>query len=96
MIPHLVRAQIGDDRRLSFAMARLSLSISALAAIAGWFLAPLVIPLVYGKGFTGATQALRLLLPGVVALAASRPLGAVRVKEGRWCSRACWAWLRSA
>ena len=83
MIPHLVRAQIGDDRRLSFAMARLSLSISALAAIAGWFLAPLVIPLVYGKGFTGATAALRLLLPGVVALAASRPLGAVRVKEGQ-------------
>lgn len=83
MIPHLVRAQIGDDRRLSFAMARLSLSISALAAIAGWFLAPLVIPLVYGKGFTGATPALRLLLPGIVALAASRPLGAVRVKEGQ-------------
>jgi glycosyltransferase involved in cell wall biosynthesis len=83
MIPHLVRAQIGDDRRLSFAMARLSLSISALAAIAGWFLAPIVIPLVYGKGFTGATEALRLLLPGVVALAASRPLGAVRVKEGQ-------------
>ena len=27
--------------------------------------------------------ALRLLLPGVVALAASRPLGAVRVKEGQ-------------
>jgi glycosyltransferase involved in cell wall biosynthesis/O-antigen/teichoic acid export membrane protein len=82
MIPHLVRAQIGDDRRLAFTMARLSLSISALAAIACWFLAPLVIPLAYGKGFTGATQALRLLLPGVVALAASRPLGAVRVKEG--------------
>ena len=83
LIPHMVRARVGDDRRLSFAMARLSMSISAIAAIAGWFLAPIVIPVVYGKGFAGAVPALRLLLPGVVALAASRPLGAVRVKEGQ-------------
>ena len=79
----MVQARVGDDRRLSFAMARLSMSISTIAAIAGWFLAPLVIPVVYGRGFAGAVPALRLLLPGVVALAASRPLGSVRVKEGR-------------
>lgn len=83
IIPHMVQAQVGDDRRLSFAMARLSLSISTIAAIAGWFLAPLVIPVVYGSGFAGATSALRLLLPGVVAFAAARPLGAMQVKEGR-------------
>ena len=83
LIPHMVHAQVGDDRRLSFAMARLSMSISTIAAIAGWFLAPIVIPVVYGRGFAGAVPALRLLLPGVVALAASRPLGAVRVKEGQ-------------
>jgi glycosyltransferase involved in cell wall biosynthesis len=83
MIPHVVRARMGDDRRLSFVMARLSLWISAVAAVGGWFLAPLVIPVVYGAGFAGAVPALRLLLPGIVALACSRPLGAVLVKEGR-------------
>ena len=83
LIPHMVRARVGDDRRLSFAMSRLSMSISAIAGIAGWFLAPIVIPVVYGRGFAGAVPALRLLLPGVVALAAARPLGAVRVKEGQ-------------
>ena len=83
LIPHMVQARVGDDRRLSFAMARLSMSISTVAAIAGWFLVPLVIPLVYGRAFAGAVPALRLLLPGVVALAAARPLGSVRVKEGQ-------------
>ncbi len=83
MVPHVVRARMGDDRRLSFAVARLSLWISAAAAACGWFLAPLVVPVVYGAGFTAATPALRLLLPGVVALAAARPLGSVLVKEGR-------------
>jgi glycosyltransferase involved in cell wall biosynthesis/O-antigen/teichoic acid export membrane protein len=83
LIPHMVRARVGDDRRLSFAMARLSMSISTIAAIAGWFLAPVVIPIVYGRGFAGAAPALRLLLPGVVALAAARPLGSVWVKEGQ-------------
>jgi L-malate glycosyltransferase len=83
LIPHMLRARIGDDRRLSFATARLSLWISTTAAVGGWFLAPLAIPIVYGAGFAGAAPALRLLLPGVVALAAARPLGAVLVKEGR-------------
>jgi glycosyltransferase involved in cell wall biosynthesis/O-antigen/teichoic acid export membrane protein len=83
MLPHVVRAQTGDDRRLSFATGRLSLGIAAIAASCGWFLAPLVIPRVYGAGFTSATPALRLLLPGVVALAVARPLGSVLVKEGR-------------
>lgn len=83
MIPHVVRARTGDDRRLSFSMARLSLSILMIAAIGGWFLAPLVVPVVYGAGFAGAVPALRLLLPGVVALGATKSLGSVLVKEGR-------------
>jgi glycosyltransferase involved in cell wall biosynthesis/O-antigen/teichoic acid export membrane protein len=83
MLPHVVRARTGDDRRLSFATGRLSLCIATIAAFCGWFLAPLVIPRVYGAGFTSATPALRLLLPGVVALALARPLGSVLVKEGR-------------
>ena len=83
VIPHMVRARTGHDRRMSFAIARLSLWISMAAAIGAWFLAPLVIPVVYGPSFSAAAPALRLLLPGVVALAAARPLGAVLLKDGR-------------
>jgi O-methyltransferase len=83
LVPHQVRARTGEDRRLGFAMARRSLLVSMTAAVGGWFLAPLAIRVVYGPGFAGAAPALRLLLPGVVALAATRPLGTVLVKEGR-------------
>ncbi len=83
LMPHMVRARTGDDRRLSFSTSRLSLSILLLAAIGAWFLAPLVVPVVYGAGFAAATPALRLLLPGVVALGATKSLGSMLVKEGR-------------
>jgi glycosyltransferase involved in cell wall biosynthesis/O-antigen/teichoic acid export membrane protein len=83
LMPHIVRARTGDDRRLSFSTARISLLILAVAAAGVWFFAPLVIPVVYGAGFAGAVPALRLLLPGVVALGAAKSLGSVRVKEGR-------------
>lgn len=83
LLPHMVRARAGDDRRLSFSTARISLLILTIAAVGVWFLAPLAIPIVYGAGFAGAVAALRLLLPGVVALGAAIPLGSVLVKEGR-------------
>jgi glycosyltransferase involved in cell wall biosynthesis/O-antigen/teichoic acid export membrane protein len=83
LIPHQARARTGEDRRLSFAMARLSLWISMAAAVGGWVLAPIAIRIVYGPTFAGAASAVRLLLPGVVALAATRPLRAMLVKEGR-------------
>jgi glycosyltransferase involved in cell wall biosynthesis/O-antigen/teichoic acid export membrane protein len=83
LIPHQVRASSGDGHRLSFAMARRSLWISMTAAAGAWLLAPLAIRLVYGSAFVGAVPALRLLLPGVVALGATRPLRAMLLKEGR-------------
>jgi len=83
LLPHIVRAQTGDDRRLSFSTARLSLCILTIAAVSGWFLAPFAIRVAYGAGFAGAVPALRLLLPGVVALGATKSLGSVLVKEGR-------------
>jgi glycosyltransferase involved in cell wall biosynthesis/O-antigen/teichoic acid export membrane protein len=83
LMPHMVRARTGDDRRLSFSTTRISLLILTVAAVGVWFLAPLVIPTVYGTGFAGAVPVLRLLLPGVVALGAARSLASVRVKEGQ-------------
>ena len=83
LMPHMVRARKGDDRRLSFSTARVSLCILIIGAVSVWILAPIAIPIVYGSGFAGAVPALRLLLPGVVALGAAKSLGSVLVKEGR-------------
>ena len=83
LMPHMVRARAGDDRRLSFSTARMSLCILIIGAVGVWILAPIVIPSVYGAGFAGAVPALQLLLPGVVALGAAKSLGTVLVKEGR-------------
>ena len=81
LLPHMVRAQTGDDRRLSFSTARLSLCILIIAAVGAWFLAPLVIPVVYGAGFAGAVPALRLLLPGVVGTG-RREIAGVGASQG--------------
>ena len=83
LIPHQVRATLQRSRRLSFAMARRSLGIALIAAAGAWLVAPVAVRVVYGAAFVGAVPALRLLLPGVVALAAARPLGAVLLKQGR-------------
>jgi glycosyltransferase involved in cell wall biosynthesis/O-antigen/teichoic acid export membrane protein len=83
LIPHQLRASTGESQRLSFAMARRSLGVSLVTAVAAWVLAPLAVHIVYGSGFTGAVPALRLLLPGVVALGAAKPLRAMLLKEGR-------------
>jgi glycosyltransferase involved in cell wall biosynthesis/O-antigen/teichoic acid export membrane protein len=83
LVPHQVRASAGQGLRLSFAMARRSLLISLITAVGAWFLAPLAVRIVYGPGFVGAVPALRLLLPGVVALAAARPVGSMLIKEGQ-------------
>ena len=83
LVPHQVRASPRESRRLSFAMARRSLWISLITAACAWLLAPIAVGVVYGPNFAGAVPALRLLLPGVVALAGARPLRAMLLKEGR-------------
>ncbi len=83
LIPHQLRASTGESQRLSFAMMRRSLGISLAAAVVSWVLAPFAVHIVYGSGFSGAVPALRLLLPGVVALTAAKPLRAMLLKEGR-------------
>lgn len=83
LVPHQVRASPSEVRRLSFAMVWRSLWVSLVAAAGAWILAPVAVPIVYGSGFAGAVPALRLLLPGIVALAATKPLRALLLKEGR-------------
>lgn len=83
LLPHQVRARGDGDRRLAFATVRLSVLVSTVAAILVWALAPIGIRLVFGRPFEDAAWLLRLLLPGVIALAASRPLWAVLLGDGR-------------
>lgn len=83
LLPYQVKASSGDDRRLGYATARLCLLISFIAAAVAWIAAPHAIQLVYGAEFQGSVWPFRLLLPGVVALAAIRPLTAILLKEGR-------------
>jgi O-antigen/teichoic acid export membrane protein len=83
LLPHQVRAGGGDERRLGFAGARLSVLVAVVGGAAAWVLAPFAIEIVYGEGFSDAVGLFRLLLPGVVALAMARPLTAIVVKEGR-------------
>lgn len=83
LVPHQVRASSREGHRLSLAMAWRSLWISLIAAAGAWLMAPLAIRVVYGPGFTGTVPALRWLLPGVVALAAARPVRTMLLKEGR-------------
>jgi glycosyltransferase involved in cell wall biosynthesis/O-antigen/teichoic acid export membrane protein len=83
LLPYQVDAVEGRDRQLAYRMARLSLTISFVAAVIAWTVAPFAIRVVYGSEFAGSVWAFRLLLPGVVALTVARPLGAVLIKEGR-------------
>jgi glycosyltransferase involved in cell wall biosynthesis/O-antigen/teichoic acid export membrane protein len=83
LLPHQVRAEGGDERRLGFATARLAIVVGLVGGLAAWVLAPYAIRIAYGEAFVDATWPFRLLLPGVVALAVQRPLGAIVVKEGR-------------
>jgi O-antigen/teichoic acid export membrane protein len=80
---HQVVAQGDDDVTLGFGASRIALLAVGGAALVGWAIAPLLIEGLYGAPFAGAVAPFRLLLPGVVALAAQRPLGGVLLKRGR-------------
>lgn len=83
LLPHQVRATRGDERGLGYATARMSLMVAAVAGAVAWIAAPHAIRVLYGVKFEGSVWPFRLLLPGVVALAALRPLAAILLKEGR-------------
>jgi O-antigen/teichoic acid export membrane protein len=83
VLAYQVDAERQEAGRLSFKAARFNLAIAVLGAAffaaVGWF----AIPAVYGADFTGAYTALMVLLPGIVAAAAARPLGNWLLRQGR-------------
>jgi glycosyltransferase involved in cell wall biosynthesis len=83
LLPHQVRAERGNERRLGFATARLAVVVALAGSVIAWIAAPYAIRLAYGDAFEGAVWPFRLLLPGVAALALQRPLGPILVREGR-------------
>jgi O-antigen/teichoic acid export membrane protein len=83
VLRHQVAAEQLDDVRLGYAAARMGLVIAGGAAILAWLLAPTFIRLAYGPSFVDAAGPLRLLLPGIVALAIQRPLAGVLLKRGK-------------
>ena len=83
LLRHQVLAMQGDERRLGYAMARLSFLVAFLGGTIAWISAPYLIGLIYGEVFAEATWLFRFLIPGIVAIAIQRPLAAIVVKDGR-------------
>jgi O-antigen/teichoic acid export membrane protein len=83
LLPHQVEAARGDEMQMTYATVRTSVVIAVVAATLGWVLIPYAVRGVYGSAFAGSVWPFRLLLPGVVLLAAQRPLVAIFLKRGR-------------
>lgn len=83
LLPHQVRAGKGDERRLAFATARMSVFLALVAGAVSWIGAPYGFGHIFGPDFADAVWPFRLLIPGIVALVIQRPLLPIVVKEGR-------------
>lgn len=60
---------------LAARICRQSIALVGTAAVIAWFAAPLAIRLVYGDTFAPAGDVLRVLLPGIVAMAGEAAIG---------------------
>jgi O-antigen/teichoic acid export membrane protein len=74
IFPHAARRQLEEGWRLTQRVTRISFCISILLAVSIAVLAPLVIPVLFGEGFSGAVGPLWILLPGVILLSTFRVL----------------------
>lgn len=84
VMPHIANKVKGDDSSLQTArIARVSLIILFVMALALALVAPLVISLLYGDDFLPSVPALQYLLPGIVTFSTVRILGGHLVGRGR-------------
>lgn len=79
-LPRRLEGSLALTVETSARVARLSTLAALGIALALAATAPFLIPVVYGQEFAASVPALLALTPGVVALAASKPLGAVLVR----------------
>jgi O-antigen/teichoic acid export membrane protein len=79
--------QLGPDDRdaaaATSAIARLTGAVALVSVGLMCAAAPMLIPLVYGASFAGSVPALLALAPGLLALGATRPLGAYLLRLDR-------------
>jgi O-antigen/teichoic acid export membrane protein len=75
--------KLAGGARLTAILVRGSLAVTLLGALGLAVVAGPLIPLVYGPAFRGATSALLLLLPGVVAFSIVKVLAAFNAGIGR-------------
>jgi O-antigen/teichoic acid export membrane protein len=83
VLPFQTEATAADAGALTFKAMRFSMAIALALAAAEAAVLWLVIPVVYGPGFSGAYPAFLALAPGVVALATVGPVQNVLVRQGR-------------
>lgn len=83
IMPFQSERSIKDAAALTFRAARFNLLLGVLVSLLFVAMLWAFIPLVYGSGFSGSFLPLVLLLPGVTAMAAVRPLYNWLIRQGR-------------
>jgi len=83
VLPAQAAGDIGQSTALTFKAVRINCSLAAASALLFAATMWLLIPLVFGSGFAPAYGALLTLLPGIVCMAAYRPLYNWLLRDGR-------------
>jgi len=83
LVPRLAAADDEEARRVTPLVARNTIAIGSLAALALGISAPVVVPVVFGHAYDGSVRALWWLLPGTVALTGSKVLTGYIFSRGR-------------
>ncbi len=94
ILPHLVGLSERDQRHLTAVARTIAVFAFALALIgglAGWFLGPTIVKILYREGFAPTAAVAMLAAYGVMVAAGAQILSQVLVAEGR-TSRLSWAW----
>jgi len=83
LLPRLTGLEKEKAQELTPVACRNTLLVSALAAGALMLVAPLLIRILFGDAFDAAVTPLLLLMPGVIAISATRVLGSYLFSQGK-------------
>lgn len=83
MLPSQVTGSLEESSPVTAHAVRLNIVASLLCVLGTALVAPLLVPLVYGRDFGGTVAPLLLILPGIVALAVSRPVAVFLTRMNR-------------
>ncbi len=83
LLPRFLRQEELDRRALMFRSVRWSVALTLACSLVGAVLARPLIPLVFGSGFSKASDLILLMVPGVVSLSAAKPMASYQIAAGR-------------